>query len=98
MGVWVFTVGFKLNWRIVGDSDGSQYYWDGNQVFWKGQNAAVGGPDGATDLLTILKGPDRQGGSECRLVVEGSLVFRAPYWVWKWSRLVLYDHYEAPGR
>ena len=23
------------------------------------------GPDGAKDLLTVLKGPDRQGGSEC---------------------------------
>ena len=83
------------------DSDGSQYYSDGNQGFLKGQITVVSGPDGVKDLFTVLKGSDRQGGSECHWVVEGSLVFRSPYWVLmvnKWSRLVLYVPYEAPGR
>ena len=65
MGEWGFPVGLKLNRRILGHSDGSQYYWDGNQGFWKGQIAVLSGPDGAKDLFTVLKGPDRQGGSEC---------------------------------
>ena len=65
MGVWGFTVGLKLNWRVLEDSDGSQYYWYGNQGIWKGQIDVLSGPDGATDLLTVLKGSDRQGGSEC---------------------------------
>ena len=58
----------------------------------------MSGPDGAKDLLTILKGPDRQVGSECHWVVEDSLVFIAPYlvlMVHKWSILVLYGPYEA---
>ena len=53
--------------------------------------------DSAKDLFTVLKGPDRHGGSEYPWVVEGSMVFRAPYWVLmvhKWSILVLYDPYE----
>ena len=52
-------------------------------------------------LHLVLKGPDRQGGSECPRVVKGSLVFRATNWilmVHKWSILVLYDPYKAPGR
>ena len=80
---------------------GSRYYWDGNQVFWKGQIAVLSGPDGEKDLLTVLKSPDPQGGSESHWFVEGSLIFKAPYLglvVLKWSRLVLYDPYEAPGR
>ena len=59
MGVWGFPVGFKLNLRVLGDSDGSHYYWDGNHGFWKRQIAVLSGPDGAKDLLTVLKGPDR---------------------------------------
>ena len=101
MRAWGFTVGLKLNWSVLEDSDGSQYYWDGNQGFWKGQIAVLSGPDDAKDLFTVLKGPDQQGGSECHWVVEGSLVFRAPYWVLmvhKWSRLVLYDPYGAQER
>ena len=61
----------------------------------------MSGPDGAKDLFTVVKGPDRQGGLECLWNVEGSWVFRAPYWVLmdhKWSMLVLYDPYKAPGR
>ena len=65
MGAWGFTVGLKLDWRVLWDSDGSQYYWDGNEGFWKGQIAVLSGPDGANDLSTVLKGPDQQGGSEC---------------------------------
>ena len=65
---WVFF----FNWRVLRHSDGSQYYWDGNQGFWKGQIVVLGGPDGGIDLFTVLKGPDRQGGSECPWVVEGS--------------------------
>ena len=67
----------------------------------KRPNCNFSGPDEAKDLLTFHRGPDQQGCSECHRVVEGSLVFRAPYWVLmvhKWSRLVLYDPYEAPGR
>ena len=38
------------------------------------QIAVMSGPDGAKELLTILKVPDRQGGLDCQWVVEGSLV------------------------
>ena len=62
--MWGFTVGLKLNWRALEDYDGSQYYWDGNQGIWKGQIDVLSGPDGSTDLLTVLKGSDRQGASE----------------------------------
>ena len=71
MGVWGFPVGLTLNWRVPGDSLGSQYYWDGNQGFWKGQIAVLNGPYVAKDLFTVLKVLDRQGGSECPWVVEG---------------------------
>ena len=59
---------------MLWDSDWSQYYWDGNQGFWKGQIAVLSGPDGAKDLLTILKGPDRQWGSECHWVVQSPIL------------------------
>ena len=49
MGVQGFPGDFKLNWNFLGDSDGSQCYWDGTQGFWKGQ-------------IEALSGPDRQGG------------------------------------
>ena len=89
-----------LNWTegFWGDSDGSR---NGNQGFWKGQISVLSGPDDAKDLLTVLKGSDQQGGSECQWVIEGSLVWRAPYWVLmvhKSSILVLYVPYEEPGR
>ena len=63
---------------MLWDSDGSQYNWDGNHGFWKRQIAVLSGPDGAKDLLTILKGPDCQWGSECQWVVEGSLGVQSP--------------------
>ena len=47
MGVWGFPVGLKLNWRFLGDSDGSQYDGYGNQGFWKNQTAVLSGSDGA---------------------------------------------------
>ena len=40
MGGWVFPVGFILNWRVLCDSDESQYentanyIWKGYQQFW----------------------------------------------------------------
>ena len=58
MGVWDFPVGLKLNWSVLEDSYGSQYYLDGNQGFWNGQIAVLSGPDGAKDLFTVLKDPD----------------------------------------
>ena len=61
----------------------------------------MSGPDVANDLLTVLKGPDQQEGSECHWFVAGSLMFGDPYFVLmvhKRSSLVLYDSYEAPGR
>ena len=62
----------------------------------KGQIAIWRCPDGAKDLLIVLKG-----GSKCHRVVEVSLVFRALYWVpmvHKCSRLVLFGPYEASGK
>ena len=79
-------------------SDGSQYTGDSNHGLWRDKISVLSCPDGANDLLTILKGPDRQVGSECHWVVEGSLVFIAPFlvlMVHKWSILVLYGPYEA---
>ena len=78
MGVWGFPVGLKLNWRFLGDSDGSQYDWYGNQGFWKSQIAGLSGPDGAKGLLAVFKGSDQQGGSEFHWVIEGSLGVRTP--------------------
>ena len=71
MGVWGFTVG--LNWRVLEDSDGSQYYWDGNQGFLKGQIAVLSGSDGAKVLLTVLNGLDCHGRSEFHRVVESTI-------------------------
>ena len=67
MGVWRFPVGLKFNWRVLWDSERYQYYWK----VLKSQIAVFSGPEGATDLFTVLKGPDQQGGSECPWVVEG---------------------------
>ena len=78
MGAWGFPVGLKLNWRVLGDSDGSQHYSNGNQVFWKSQMAVLSGPDGAKGLLAVFKGSDQQGGSEFHWVIEGSLGVRTP--------------------
>ena len=73
MGVWGFPVCLTFNWRLLWYSDGSQYDWYyNNQGFWKSKIAVLSGPDGAKDLLTILKGSDWQGGSECDWVAEVS--------------------------
>ena len=64
---------------MLWDSDGCQYYLISNHGSRKRQIAVLSGTDGAKHLLTVLKGPDRHGGSECHCVVEGSLVFRVPY-------------------
>ena len=61
--VWGFTVGFRLNWTVLVELNGFKYFWDGYQGFWKGQIVVLSGPDGAKDLFTVVKDPDRQGGS-----------------------------------
>ena len=77
MGAWGFTVGLKLNGSVLVDSDGSQYYWYANQGLWKSQIAVLSVPDGATDFLTILKGPDRQGGFRMSLSCWGFFGFQS---------------------
>ena len=42
---------------------GPSISWDGNQGFRKGKIVVLSGRDGAQDLFTVVKDPDRQGGS-----------------------------------